>query len=52
VANESEGERTIQWADEEGALQATREPLTTLNKRFLDVGFTGRPAQCSVSGRN
>lgn len=49
VANETEGHRTVHWADKDGVLRATEEPLSDLNERFLDVAFTGRPAQCNVS---
>ena len=49
MGSEQEGQRTIHWADKDGVLRATEEPVADLNKRYLDVAFTGRPAQCNVS---
>lgn len=48
MANEHDGYATIHWSDKDGILRATEEPVSDLNKRYLDVAFTGRPAQCNV----
>lgn len=51
VTNEKEGERTLQWCDQDGILHASEEPLEQLNARYTDVSFAGRPGQCDVSDK-
>lgn len=46
VTSETHGNRAVHWADQNGALRASTEPVVDLNERYTDVGFAGRPAQC------
>ena len=46
VTSERDGDRTVHWADEDGVLKASTEPVVDINEHYTDVAFAGRPGQC------
>lgn len=49
VAQDEGLDKTVHHADNRGVLRAVKESQGVLNKRYMDVAFSGRPAQCDVS---
>ena len=46
VTDEQEGNRLVHWADRDGTLRASTEPVVDINERYTDIAFSGRPGQC------
>ena len=49
VAQDEGVDKTVHHADNRGVLRAVKESQSVLNERYMDVAFSGRPAQCDVS---
>lgn len=43
---ETRGEKTVHYADKDGLLRASTEPVVDINAHYTDVSFSGSPAQC------